>query len=89
MTAELRAIVMPDLGAGQVTIRVSTWLVTLGESLDEGDRIVELLVPGMTFDVAAPASGRLAHIDKFADAEVRAGDVLGWIEPSADLEISN
>jgi hypothetical protein len=31
--------------------------------------------------VAAPAAGRLSRIERFVDAEVRAGDVLGWLEP--------
>ena len=81
-----QAIVLPDLGAGadESNVRISAWLAEPGEMILQGDRIVELLIPGMTFDVPAPVSGRLTRIDKFLDAAVSAGDVLGWIEPEPD-----
>jgi pyruvate/2-oxoglutarate dehydrogenase complex dihydrolipoamide acyltransferase (E2) component len=81
------AIVLPDLGAGDDAIRVGCWLVEPGESVCEGDRLIELLLPGMTFDVAAPVSGVLARIECPFDATVRPGTVLGWIEtePAGDL----
>ena len=83
------AIILPELGTeyelapGEQTggkVRVSAWLVDLGDSVETGERIVEVLVRGMTFDVAAPASGILSGILKPLDAVVTTGDTLGWIE---------
>ena len=50
---KLAPLVVPDLAAGSRPVRVTAWLVEPGESVCEGDRLVELLVPGMTFDVAS------------------------------------
>jgi pyruvate/2-oxoglutarate dehydrogenase complex dihydrolipoamide acyltransferase (E2) component len=78
---------LPDLGAGGEELRVSCWLVDLGDSVIEGDRIVEILYDGITFDVAAESSGIVAKIDHSFDSVVRPGDVLGWIE-SQDHSVS-
>jgi pyruvate/2-oxoglutarate dehydrogenase complex dihydrolipoamide acyltransferase (E2) component len=72
-------ILLPDLKATGDVIRISCWLAEPGDTVEEGDRIVEVLVPGVTFDVSAPTSGTLTRIEKLIDAEVTPGDVLGWI----------
>lgn len=75
-------ITLPDLGPGRVTL--SLWFVRPGEPVYEGDRVVEVRIPGATFDVPAPAAGTVA--DRFAhpgDA-LTAGQVLGTIEPGPD-----
>jgi pyruvate/2-oxoglutarate dehydrogenase complex dihydrolipoamide acyltransferase (E2) component len=83
-------IVLPELGAGDESVRVGGWLVEPGEWICAGDRLVELVLPGMTFDVSAAVSGRLVRIDKPRDSAVGAGDVLGWVEAdpggNADLD---
>jgi pyruvate/2-oxoglutarate dehydrogenase complex dihydrolipoamide acyltransferase (E2) component len=73
-------VLLPDLGTRDEPVRISTWLVDPGETVEAGDRIVELLVQGITFDVAAPQSGVLMRIDKAFDVTVGPGDVLGWID---------
>jgi len=74
------AVRLPELGAGDDEIRVSCWLVDLGDDVGVGDRIVELLIDGITFDLAAEQTGVLTRIEKSLDAIVRPGDILGWIE---------
>ena len=73
-------IALPDLGANEQPIRVSTWLTQIGEEVIAGEAIVEVLLKGITFDVAAPVSGQLRRIDRFENDAIRAGDVLGWLE---------
>ncbi len=73
-------IVLPELGAGDEPVRVSCWLVDPGEAVLAGDRVVEVLVRGMTFDVSAPAAGVLSRIEKSDNSVTAAGDVLGWID---------
>jgi pyruvate/2-oxoglutarate dehydrogenase complex dihydrolipoamide acyltransferase (E2) component len=73
-------LTLPDLGVGDEELRVSCWLVDLGDAVDEGDRVIEILLDGMTFDVLAECSGTLARIERPLDAVVRTGDVLGWLE---------
>lgn len=55
-------IVLPQLGSGPLTVKVSSWFVEIGDVVCAGDRILELQLPGMTFDVSAPCSGRILEI---------------------------
>ena len=73
-------ILLPELGAGDATVSVSSWFVAVGESVDEGDCIVEVQLPGATFDVSAPIGGVVARKEKLAGAAIKTGDVLGWLE---------
>jgi pyruvate/2-oxoglutarate dehydrogenase complex dihydrolipoamide acyltransferase (E2) component len=79
-------LILPDLGVGDDELKVSCWLADLGDAVDEGDRIVEILLDGMTFDVVADKSGTLARIERPLDAVVHAGDVLGWLEQQEKAE---
>jgi pyruvate/2-oxoglutarate dehydrogenase complex dihydrolipoamide acyltransferase (E2) component len=72
------AIVLPELGAGPVVL--SAWLADAGDLVYEGDRLVEVLVSGATFDVPAPATGRLARKDALPRDPLRSGQVLGILE---------
>jgi len=77
MTCALRC---PELGDSEEVISISCWLVETGQHVVRGERIVELLLPGMTFDVTSPESGKLTGIEKNMDDHVQPGDILGWIE---------
>lgn len=72
-----QTITMPDIGAGPWRVQVCSWLAALGEFVHEGDRLIEVSLPGMTFDVHAPADGQLISIDKSVGTEVQPGEVLG------------
>jgi pyruvate/2-oxoglutarate dehydrogenase complex dihydrolipoamide acyltransferase (E2) component len=82
------AVILPDLGTSPDTpIVVSYWFASRGESVWEGERLVEVLVGPATFDVAAPATGRLARIHAREDDSVQPGCVLGHIAiPEADSD---
>ncbi len=77
-------IVLPDLGAAPV--RLSLWFSKPGDVVFEGDRLVEVVVAGATFDVSAPATGRL--IERYACPRdpLTPGQVLGVMESSATEE---
>jgi hypothetical protein len=76
----LEAVILPDLGTGpDVPIIVSHWFAARGETVWEGDRLVEVLVGPATFDVPAPATGRLAEIRGHEDDQVAPGAVLGLV----------
>jgi pyruvate/2-oxoglutarate dehydrogenase complex dihydrolipoamide acyltransferase (E2) component len=51
-------IVPPDLGT---PARLSLWCVKPGDDVRRGDRIAEVVIPGVLADVLAPASGILAE----------------------------
>ena len=76
----LEAVILPELGTGpDVPIVVSHWFAGRGDEVWEGNRLVEVLVGPATFDVAAPASGRLARILGREDDSVIPGSVLGFV----------
>ena len=71
-------IVLPDLGADP--IRLSVWFVDPGDQIYEGDRVVEVLSNGATFDVSSPVTGRFVERKAHADDPLVPGQVLGLVE---------
>ena len=71
-------ILLPELGAAPVV--VSVWFADSGEAVYEGDRLVEVLTSGATFDVSSPATGRLIEKLALPDDPVLPGQVLGIVE---------
>jgi pyruvate/2-oxoglutarate dehydrogenase complex dihydrolipoamide acyltransferase (E2) component len=71
-------VVLPVLGWAEV--RVSVWFARVGDHVYSGDRLVEVVAAGATFDVPAPATGRLAAQRVFPHDVVRPGDVLGAVD---------
>lgn len=71
-------IILPDLGAPSVVL--SVWFAEPGEEVFQGDRLVEVLAGGATFDVPAPATGRLVQKQAWPDDRLSPGQVLGSVE---------
>ncbi len=71
-------ILLPELGAAPAVL--SVWFADPGEEIFEGDRLVEILVSGATFDVASPANGRLVEKLALPDDPLLPGQVLGIVE---------
>ena len=53
-------LVVPDIGLGGVPLVLSLWLVPEGAAVEAGDRVAELVAGGITLDLEAPVTGRLA-----------------------------
>ena len=70
-------VLMPDLGTPAT---LSVWFASPGDTVYAGDRLVEVLVSGATFDVPSPVSGRLAEKSAWPDDALTPGQVLGVIE---------
>jgi pyruvate/2-oxoglutarate dehydrogenase complex dihydrolipoamide acyltransferase (E2) component len=75
MRTEIR---LPELGAAPAVL--SVWFADPGDAVFEGDRLVEVLVGGATFDVPSPATGRLAEQWALPDDPLSPGQVLGVVE---------
>lgn len=72
-------VIVPDLKTGGQPLRIGSWYVQPGESVEVGDRLVEFLTAGVTFEFASPSAGILAKHECGIDAVVQPGDVVGWI----------
>ena len=73
---------LPELGSPRPVL--SLWYVGTGERVYEGDRVVEVLIPGATFDVSAPATGIVVERLALPNDPLTAGQVLGRIDPDPD-----
>lgn len=74
-------IVFPEFAEdGDEKAKVIQWNVQVGDSVQEGEDVLELLTDKATFTVPAPVSGTLCEIAKPVDYEVAVNDVLGSIE---------
>ena len=73
-----RPVLLPDLGAAPV--RLSLWFADPGDAVFEGDRLVEVLTAGATFDVPAPATGRLLERRAWPRDLLTPGQILGVVE---------
>ncbi|MAG92863.1 MAG: hypothetical protein CMJ48_03840 [Planctomycetaceae bacterium] len=77
---------LPALRTRDERIRVGVWYVEVGDSVDRGDRILEVGIRGISLAVDSPASGVLRRIEQWTDSVVEEGDVLGWIETTEGEE---
>lgn len=71
---------LPDLGTSGQPVSVSAWFVEPGDAVEAGDSILEVVIPGITCDVVAPAAGRISRLEKEIDATVLPGEVVAWID---------
>jgi pyruvate/2-oxoglutarate dehydrogenase complex dihydrolipoamide acyltransferase (E2) component len=78
-------IILPDLGGSAV--RLSVWFADVGDLVFEGDRLVEVLVNGATFDVAAPATGRVVEKHVLPRDLLQIGQTLGLVEVDPKQEV--
>jgi pyruvate/2-oxoglutarate dehydrogenase complex dihydrolipoamide acyltransferase (E2) component len=79
-TMRLAAVILPELGTGpDLPIVVSHWFASRGDTVWEGERLVEVLVGPATFDVPSPVTGRLTEIRGLEDDRVQVGSVLAVV----------
>ena len=74
-------VTVPDVGAAADELQFAQWLVDEGSTVNAGDRIAELMLPGVLISLAAPIDGVLARIAVAGRTRVTAGQVLAWIDP--------
>ncbi|HLH72977.1 MAG TPA: 2-oxoglutarate dehydrogenase complex dihydrolipoyllysine-residue succinyltransferase [Chloroflexota bacterium] len=80
MPVEIR---VPPLGESLVEATVGRWLRHEGDTVTEGETVVELETEKVNLEVPAPASGVLAKILQPEGATVKVGEGLGTITPAA------
>lgn len=74
-------LLMPEIGAGPAArVTLSVWLARPGDLVFEGERVVEVLTEGITFDVASPATGRLVELLAYPRDVLQTGQTLATLE---------
>ncbi len=70
---------LPHLGEGIEKASVSYWHKSIGDSIKEGEDLVELVTEKAAFNMPSPISGTLKEILVSEGDEVRVGQVLARI----------
>lgn len=61
-------------------MRLGEWSVDVGDVVESGDALAELISAGYTIDLITPSAGTLQQVLRQPDQPVSSGDILGWIE---------
>ena len=80
MTSEIR---VPTLGESIVEATVSKWLKQVGDTVSQGEPLVELETDKINVEVMAEQAGVIQRIDKPEGSDVAIGDVLGMVGEGA------
>ncbi len=75
------SLTLPAMGESVTEGIVSRWLKAVGDSVSEGEALVEVTTDKVDVEVPAPASGELTEIVAAEGATVAVGAVLGRIVP--------
>src|SRR5256714_14635254 len=75
-------IQMPQMGESVTEGTVLEWHVSEGESVQEGDTVVEVSTDKVDAEVPAPASGVISKILAQPDDTVAVGQALAALDPS-------
>ena len=77
----LKAIEVPPLGEQKATeTLLNTWYVKVGQQVQAGDDLAELVTDKAAFNMPATEAGRIASILVKEGAKIKPGDRLAEIE---------
>jgi 2-oxoglutarate dehydrogenase E1 component len=75
-------LLMPEMGESVTEGTVLEWHVSEGDSVEEGQTMVEVSTDKVDAEVPAPASGTVSKIMVQVDEEVQVGNPLAEIDPN-------
>lgn len=76
-------ITVPPVGESISSVVIAKWLVEAGQSVKEGDTLVELETDKVNVEVPAPVSGKVTEILKKQGDSAGIKDILGKMEAGA------
>ncbi|MFA5088390.1 MAG: biotin/lipoyl-containing protein [Candidatus Omnitrophota bacterium] len=77
----MREILLPELGEGTEKATVASWYFQVGEKVQAGDDVVELVTDKASFNVPVDFSGTIKKILVAPGQDAKVGDVLAVVEP--------
>ncbi|HJQ48173.1 MAG TPA: biotin/lipoyl-containing protein [Amycolatopsis sp.] len=75
-------IKVPELGEGVTDGFVVEWLKEVGEHVDEGEGLVEVMTDKANVEVPAPVAGTVVELLVAADTRVKVDQVIAVLESS-------
>jgi pyruvate/2-oxoglutarate dehydrogenase complex dihydrolipoamide acyltransferase (E2) component len=76
-------LLVPDVGDDS-KIELISWNISIGDTVNEGDEICELVTDKASFPLESPENGVLHDIKSQAGTEVKVGQEIGTLAISAD-----
>jgi pyruvate/2-oxoglutarate dehydrogenase complex dihydrolipoamide acyltransferase (E2) component len=71
---------LPELGEGVEEASISFWYKKVGDSVKEGEDLLELTTEKASFNMPSPASGTVKQISAAEGDKVKVGQTLAIIE---------
>ena len=71
---------LPDLGEGIEEANVSFWYKKVGDTVKEGEDLVELTTEKTSFNLPSPTSGTVKRISAGEGDKTKVGQVLAVVE---------
>ena len=71
---------IPELSEGVTNATISMWHYSVGDSIKRDDDLVELVTDKATFNLPAPAAGKVAKLMFTEGDTVKTGDIIAVIE---------
>lgn len=76
----MKDVKLPPLAEGVDKANVSYWHHSVGDTVNEGEDLVELVTDKATFNMPAPASGVLKEVLVSEGDEIKVGQTIARIE---------
>jgi len=73
-------VTLPKLAEGVEKATVSYWHRTVGDTVKEGEDLVELVTDKATFNMPSPVAGKIRALMVEEGKEIKVGDVIAEIE---------
>ena len=74
------AVYMPKYGMTMEAGLIVEWLVKVGDTVQEGDKLAVINTEKVDTELESPASGTIAEISAQEDSEVPVGGIIAYIE---------
>jgi len=82
-------VTLPALGEAIESASVSAWLKAIGDTVEEGEPLVEVSTDKVDTEIESPAAGVLIDILVADDGVAGVGDVLGTIASAAGVTVAS
>ncbi len=73
-------ITIPDFRLGDEPLRLGEWAVEVGDEIDAGETVAELICPGLSLELVAPVAGVVAELCQAPGHPTHTGEIVGWIK---------
>ena len=78
---------LPDIGEGIAEAEIVDWHVKVGDTVDEDDRLADMMTDKATVEMESPVAGKIVEVAGEAGDTIAIGSMLVVIETEGDVEV--